>query len=253
MAIDDLSERLADLAEECAPPIDAAAGAVQRARQLRRRSLFFAGTSVLVAFAAVAGGALAVTGNGSSEPSAAKTATTGYLPWPARGDLADDEVARAKAIKAWDKTGGPHRDVRVVYGTKQAGGARPGSLPTVFLLEGIARDGQLRVAWLTTPDSGADQSSGLTVRADRPAPDPSSTQDVGLVIQTDVSGVQQWTALDVAAPGSTVMVPSPAELYYGEKPPVPAAEFIEGTVASHITDLLVIREGKVVLTHEISA
>jgi hypothetical protein len=256
MENDDLTTRLADLADDCTPPIDPVTGALQHASRLRRRRAgIVTGVSVLVASATVAGTVLAETSASSPAPSAGRATTTEYLPWPSRGDLGDDQTARAQAVRAWDKAGGgAHRDVRVLYGTGKAGAGTDGSVPTVFLLEGTAKDGELRIAWVTTADSGAGQSDGLTVRADRPAPDPSATVDVGFVVRTGVGGTQQWTAFDLAAPGMTVVVPSiqGAELLPGEKLG-PEGVFVERTAGADGTEVFVMRDGATVSNHRIGS
>ncbi|PYC82684.1 hypothetical protein C7C46_10030 [Streptomyces tateyamensis] len=256
MEYDDLSTRLADLADDCTPPIDPVAGALRHASRLRRRRAgIVTGVSVLVASVAVAGTVLAESRASAPAPSATRATTTEYLPWPSRGELGDDQAARAEAVRAWDEAGGgAHREVRVLYGTGKAGVDTGGSVPAVFLLEGMAKDGELRIAWVTTGDSGAGQSGGLTVRTDRPAPDPSATVDVGFVVRTSVGGTQQWTAFDLAAPGMTVVVPSilGAELLPGEKLG-PEGVFVERTAGADGTEVFVKRDGATVSNHRIGS
>ncbi|GIE90521.1 rod shape-determining protein MreC [Actinoplanes regularis] len=127
-----------------------------------------------------------------------------FLGWASAGDALDAGLL-AEAVKAWDSTSGssasPHSAVRPLVATQVP------YFGPVVVAQGYDSDGAPRLSFFT-----ADRSNGsaLTLRADRPAPDPAQTQVVSLVSSrlTGPSGVASsdyWGtyAIVVAMPGLT--------------------------------------------------
>jgi hypothetical protein len=138
-----------------------------------------------------------------------------YLGWSPRGDLAGDAAFVRSAVAVWDTgSGGPHRDVRVLY----AGRSR--TVDPVVVVEGLDDSGAPRLGVLTGPLLAVDEQppavpGALVVRADRPAPDPAVTRQVSVLARRlppagRVELDDELVLLALAEPGATLGVTSTA-------------------------------------------
>ncbi|MFI5497013.1 rod shape-determining protein MreC [Actinoplanes sp. NPDC051859] len=122
-----------------------------------------------------------------------------FLGWSAAGDGVDTGLL-AEAVRVWDaQESGPHSAVRPLVAMQKY------NFGPVVVAQGYDRSGAPRLAFFTA-DRG--HGNALTLRADRPAPDPVRTQVVSLVSArlTAASGIateNDVVAIAVAMPGIT--------------------------------------------------
>ncbi len=174
---DVLQRRLSDLAEEWDMPVQYTQ-VRRRARRLRRRRTVTAGAAAVVVAALAMSGVLLSANIASPMPAA--TPDGPFLGWSALGNATGSELV-TQALQVWDARSGP--------GASSATGRHTEAHPLlvdrnddilgpVVIIEARDARGDARLALFT---GSFDNRAVLQLRADRPAPDPSSTRVVSMV------------------------------------------------------------------------
>ena len=199
----ELRDRLAALAEPVKPVEGYEDKVMRRSRRLRRRRRVTAGAAAAVCVAVLVT-MFRVVGFGPAPQLAAPPPDGPFLGWSAVGDV-DAGLVR-EATDVWDAagTGGPHTAVRALVAMRNEQ-----RLHAVAVLQGYDQQGAARLAFFTSDVSAA---NAVRLRADRPAPDPVTTQVISLVsprltgpvgaVSTDDFGTY---AIVVAMPGVTTV------------------------------------------------
>ncbi|MET7424937.1 rod shape-determining protein MreC [Dactylosporangium sp. NPDC005555] len=199
----ELRDRLAALAEPVKPVEGYVDKVMRRSRRLRRRRRVTAGAAAAVCVAVLVS-MFRVVGFGSAPQLAAPPPDGPFLGWSAVGDV--DAGLVQEATDVWDAagTGGPHTAVRAFVAMRN-----DQQLHSIAVLQGYDKQGAARLAFFTSDVSAA---KALRLRADRPAPDPVTTQVISLVsprltgpvgaVSTDDFGTY---AIAVAMPGVTTV------------------------------------------------
>jgi len=193
----DLRDGLVELAEVARPAEGYEATVFRQVRRIRarRRAASVSAGAVVVALVAVA---FRLAGIGSTPHLVATPPDGPFLGWTAIGESVDKGLID-KAEQGWNQgAAGPHTGVRALAATRDQ------LLGGVVILEGYDRQGIPRLAFFTS-DAGV-----LALRADRPAPDPVTTQLISLVSPRLTGPVGQassdyWGtyAIALAEPGVT--------------------------------------------------
>ncbi|MET7398895.1 rod shape-determining protein MreC [Dactylosporangium sp. NPDC005572] len=197
----ELRDRLAALAEPVKPVEGYEDKVMRRSRRLRRRRRMTAGAAAAVCVAVLVT-MFRVVGFGPAPQLAAPPPDGPFLGWSAVGDV-DAGLVR-EATDVWDAVGGPHTAVRAFVALRN-----DQQLHSIAVLQGYDKQGDARLAFFTSDVSAA---KALRLRADRPAPDPVTTQVISLVsprlsgpagvVSTDEFGTY---AIAVAMPGVTTV------------------------------------------------
>ncbi|HLL67865.1 MAG TPA: rod shape-determining protein MreC [Micromonosporaceae bacterium] len=204
---DELKIRLAELADQATPtasPREAVHAHVTRLR--RRRHLARWGGAVLVTAMTLTAATFGFSAMGLQGQMPASPPDGPFLSWPTVGD--PDSPVVSEAVRTWspssagtDSAGVGHSDVRALLVTR-------GPLGPVVILQGRDTAGTPRLAFFTGSPDALD--GPLVLRADRPAPDPTTTRVVSLVTARVGTGVghltrerpaQAWVVA-LAAPGT---------------------------------------------------
>ncbi|HLL64411.1 MAG TPA: rod shape-determining protein MreC [Micromonosporaceae bacterium] len=200
----ELRDGLAALAEPVKPVEGYEDKVMRRSRRLRRRRRMTAGAAAAMCMAVLVT-MFRVVGIGSAPQLAAPLPDGPFLGWSAVGDV-DAGLVR-EATDVWDSVdgaGGPHTAVRALAAMRNHQ-----ELHSIVVLQGYDKQGVARLAFFTSDASAA---KALRLRADRPAPDPVTTQVISLVsprltgpvgaVSTDDWGTY---AIAVAMPGVTTV------------------------------------------------
>ncbi|MFI1997048.1 rod shape-determining protein MreC [Actinoplanes sp. NPDC020271] len=197
----ELRDGLAELAEPVTPTEGYEGAIVRQAGRIRRRRRIATATAASVCLTVVVT-MFRVAGYGSAGQLAASPPDGPFLGWPAVENV-DGALVR-EAVQVWDRAGsaGPHTAVRALAATQN-----PRLRSAVVVLQGYDKQGAARLAFFT---GDAGESGALRVRADRPAPDPVTTQVISLVSPrlTGTAGAVSSDgtyAIAVAMPGVTAV------------------------------------------------
>ncbi len=199
----ELRDGLVDLAEPVTPADGYEGQIMRRAGRLRGRRRIAAGAAAAVCLAVLLT-MFRVVGFGSTPQLAASPPDGPFLGWSPVGDV-DAGLVR-EAIGVWDRIdpAGPHTAVRALVATNNR---RLGA--AVVVLQGYDKRAVARLAFFTGDSSAAD---ALRMRADRPAPNPVTTQVISLVSPrlagaTGAVSSDGWGtyAIAVAMPGVTAV------------------------------------------------
>ena len=190
----ELRAGLADLAEPVTPVADYEVRVLRKARRIRARHRL-AGAAVCLALVAT------VFRLAGPAPQLVATPPDGpFLGWSPAGDV--DAALVREATEVWDR-GGPHTAVRTLVARRDQ------HLHSVVVLEGLDDRNAARLAFFTSDTTAAD---ALRLRAERPAPDPASTQVISLISPrltgpAGAPGDSFWDtyAIALAMPGVTTL------------------------------------------------
>lgn len=197
-----LRDGLIEVAEAVKPSLAYEAQVMHRARRIRSRRRV-AGVSAAVVCMAVVVATVRLVGVAASPQLVASPPDGPFLGWAAAGNSVDAAPVQ-EAIAAWDRapgSAGPHTQVRTLAAERDQ------LLGMVMVVQAYDATGEPRLGWFTS-----DKTAGgaLTLRADRPAPDPVGTQVVSLVSPRltgprGVATTDYWGsyAVAVAMPGVT--------------------------------------------------
>ncbi|WP_250038405.1 rod shape-determining protein MreC [Paractinoplanes maris] len=197
-----MRDGLIKLAEPVGPAEGYELRILRRARRLRarRRIAGAAGAAICLAILVSVFRLVAV---GPAPHLVAVPPDGALLGWSAAGDVNADLVREATEV--WDRTGsaGPHTAIRPLVA------AHDRLLASVVVLQGYDEHKAARLAFFTSDTTAA---NALRLRADRPMPDPTTTQVVSLVSPrltgpAGVAGDAFWDtyAIAVAMPGVTAL------------------------------------------------
>jgi hypothetical protein len=200
----ELRSGLAELAEPVRPAEGYEARVLGRARRMRARRRFAGAAAAAMCLAVVVTGVRLVA-IGPAPQLTVSPPDGPFLGWPAAGDVDTGLVREATAVWNRDPSAGPHSAVRPLVA------AHDRLLRSVVVLQGYDKRNSPRLAFFTSDRTAAD---ALRLRADRPAPDPVTTQVVSVVSPrltgpAGTAGEAFWDtyAIAVAMPGvSTVRV-----------------------------------------------
>ncbi|WP_433609836.1 hypothetical protein ACQP2P_39445 [Dactylosporangium sp. CA-139114] len=162
--------------------------------------------------------------------------------WPVRGDLAADVNVLPAVVRAWSAD---NQSIKVLY----AGRNFAGKGPEPVVVVAAARDprGQIRIGWFTAFDAPFDAATPLVRQAETAGPAETDVPDLGVVVRVS----DAWVALDLAAPGYTVLVPSVQgpDLPYGITDP--EGEFVQRIISGPRTQVTIMRDGRIVAQHDL--
>jgi hypothetical protein len=167
----ELRDSLVKLAEPVNPTEGYEFRVLRRARRLRARRRLAGATAAALCLAIVVT-TFRLVAVGSAPQLAASPPDGPFLGWSAAGDV-DTELVR-EATEVWDRAGstGLHTSVRPLVA------AHDRLLHSVVVLQGYDKQNSARLAFFTSDTTAA---NALRLRADRPVPDPVTTQVVSLV------------------------------------------------------------------------
>jgi hypothetical protein len=198
-----LKDSLEKVAALALPSADYEVRVLQRAQRTRRRR-HLVSTSAAALSIALLVAALRFSSPMWNPQLTASPPDGPFLGWAPTGNSLDSALTQ-QAVESWDSTQqaspGPHTAARTLLATRDP------LIDQVVVLEAYDRNGLPRIAFFTSDKKNGNR---LTLRDDRPAPDPSSTQVISIVssrmtgpygeANTDYWGTY---AIAVAMPGVT--------------------------------------------------
>jgi len=196
-----LRDLLEEIVDEVSPSLGYSAAVKRRAAMLRRRrrTRRLLASVTTVCLLSVGGTALHIRLDElDGQDDTAAAATDGpFLSWDPTGNRARDANLLQQALRIWDNADtGPHGAVHPLLLDDE------NALGPVIVVEGRSRTGEPRLAFIT---ASADNKEALSLRVDRPAPDPVTTRTISLVtpwMQSDGSLATSSWAVALSAPGA---------------------------------------------------